>query len=131
FSDYNYPVLHYREVFLMIEQVNFIQILGHKNPLKTLKNNKRQFQTIKGKTIQLIIFFHLYYYKYIKTFDSNNLPKEYSEKFNTLKAYFESYNLDYYYDKIQSKKITTTDVLDLIQIFQNHYINREQITFID
>src|SRR5690606_40735000 len=69
FSDYHYPVLHYREVFLMIETDNFIQVLSQKNPTKTLKNNKRHYQTIKGKTIQLVLFFHFYYHKYIQPSD--------------------------------------------------------------
>src|SRR5690606_32339883 len=131
FSDYHYPVLHYREVFLMIETDNFIQILSQKNPTKTLKNNKRHYQTIKGKTIQLVLFFHFYYHKYIQPFDANKFPKDYSEKFEALKAYFESYNLNYYYEKIQSKKMNVVDVFELIQIFQNHYSNKEQFIFID
>src|SRR5690606_40835144 len=58
-------------------------------------------------------------------------PKDYSEKFEALKAYFESYNLNYYYEKIQSKKMNVVDVFELIQIFQNHYTNKEQFIFID
>ena len=49
FMDYQYPILHFREVFLMIEQTNFNQIISQKNPIKTLKSNKRLLQTTKGK----------------------------------------------------------------------------------
>lgn len=58
FTNYHYPILHYREVFFMIEQSNFGSILDQPKPLKALKSNANKFQTTKGKAAQLIIFLH-------------------------------------------------------------------------
>ena len=41
FTNYHYPILHYREVFFMIEQSNFGSILDRPKPLKTLKSDKK------------------------------------------------------------------------------------------
>lgn len=131
FMDYQYPILHFREVFLMIEQTNFNQIIAQKNPIKTLKSNKRILQTTKGKTTQLIFFLHFYYSNYLKDFDYKNFPSEYKERFIEFKNYFESFDLDFYQEKIRTKKFDVEDILNILQIFQQHYIYNKQFAFID
>lgn len=130
FANYNYPILHYREVFFMIEQSNFGSILEQPNPLKTLKSDKK-FQQIKGKATQLIIFLHYYFTNYLKDFKSDDFPDDYKNQFNGFTAYFKSYDLDFYQDKIRSKKLNADDVFTIIQIFQQHYTKGKQFPFID
>ena len=130
FANYNYPILHYREVFFMIEQSNFGSILEQPNPLKTLKSDKK-FQQIKGKATQLIIFLHYYFTNYLKDFKSDDFPNDYKNQFNGFTAYFKSYDLDFYQDKIRSKKLNADDVFTIIQIFQEHYTKGKQFPFID
>ncbi len=130
FANYKYPILHYREVFFMIEQSNFGSILDQPNPLKILKSDKK-FQPIKGKASQLIIFLHYYYKNYLKDFNSDDFPDDYKNLFNEFINYFKSYDLDFYQDKIQTKKLNADDVLTIIQIFQKHYTAGNQFPFID
>lgn len=130
FTNYHYPILHYREVFFMIEQSNFGSILDQPKPLKILKSDKK-FQITKGKASQLIIFLHYYYTTYLKDFKFAEFPDDYKNQFNEFTAYFESFDLDYYQDKIRSKKLKADDVLAIIQIFQKHYTEGKQFPFID
>lgn len=130
FTNYHYPILHYREVFFMIEQSNFGSILDQSKPLKTLKSDKK-FQITKGKASQLIIFLHYYYATYLKDFKCDDFPDDYKKQFNEFIAYFKSFNLDFYQDKIRTKNLNADDVLAIIQIFQKHYIEGKQFPFVD
>lgn len=131
FTNYHYPILHYREVFFMIEQSNFGSILDQSKPLKALKSNDNKFQTTKGKAAQLIIFLHYYYTTFLKDFKCDDFPDDYKNQYNEFIEYFKSFNLDFYQDKIRSKSLNADDVLAILQTFQKHYTDGKQFPFID
>lgn len=131
FKNYRYSILDQREVFINLEQGIFNQITSYPNPLKSLKNNKKLGQDLKGKTIQFIRFFFYYYENYIQPFDFSFSPKSYEKKHKLLLNYLLSFPLKEKMEKIVLKKFNLQDTLDVLLIINAHYKNLNQQQFID
>jgi len=131
FESYQYSGLYYREVFMNLEQNQFITILYYDSPLKIIDSRKKTAQQLKGKVIQLILFLRMYYKAYVENFEADTLPPVYKRTFEEFRNYFLSFRLDFHHGLIDRKKISSEDILNILKTVHKHYRINGSLSFID